>query len=458
MMAGCPTDLGNEPMHANQSRQPGRRHPTILVLGLAVAGLAVACSPAVAITPSPSTSAGPLAATASASPSPTPSATATLAPTLSPSASALPAVGPAPSGPWATLNWIAAGNVIPLGSTNVSVHGWSKGYVALEQLSGSDENGNDLPVFIYASASTDGIHWAAPTGVDTAGIVGNIEISEIVEGPSGLLAVGYPYGDTCGGPASVVALWTSPDGRIWKRVSLPKDFRTGEVHTISGGSAGFIATGGSPDGSTHALWTSLDGRAWTSRPLPTVSSGTLVLDDATSFARGFVLAGSVLGEGGCGGPAHIHAATWWSADGAAWFRSALPGSMTAAGADITVTAISNRVVAVTQTSPDGSKHLAWTSTDGRSWRAVASPTGLDQLRFNLETDGRHSALMSGPESGSGAPTVFAIGEDASVTALGQGGNGPIASEDGPGSTFAVGPTGILVVRGDGREAWLGLPG
>jgi hypothetical protein len=439
-------------MHVNQLRSGGRRHATILILGLAVAGLAVACSPAVAITPSPSSAAAPSTAVGSANPVPS----ATPSPSPTPSASVRPIVGLAPSGPWTSISWISAGAVIPLRPPNVSVYGWSGGYVALDQNGGQDPDGNEIPVVIRASTSTDGIRWGAPTAIETAGLVGLIEISAIVEGPSGLLALGYPYGDTCGGPASVVALWTSPDGRAWKRVSLPKDFRTGEVHTISGGSAGFIATGGSPDGSTHALWTSLDGRAWTSRPLPKVSSGTLVLDGATSFAGGFVLAGAVIGEGGCGGPAHIHTATWWSADGVAWSRSALPGSMTDANAGIGVHEISDRVVVVTQSSPDGSKLLAWTSTDGRSWTAVDAPS--TQLTLQPVTDGRHAVLMMNPDSGSGAPTVLAIDEHASVTALGQGGNGPIASEDGPGWTFAVGPTGILVVLEDGGAAWLGVPG
>ena len=392
-------------------------------------------------------------ASVAASPSLTPPSLPSAAP--SPSASSLPVVATAPSGPWSRLDWIDAGAVVPIGPLNVSVDGWSGGYVALEQTGGSDENGNDIPVVIRSSASSDGLHWAAAATVDTAGIVGSIEITKIVEGPSGLLALGYPVGDTCGGPATVVALWTSADGGTWRRVTLPKDFRTGQVHTIDGGSAGFIATGSRADGTTQALWTSPDGRTWTSRPLPKVSSGTLVLDGATSFAGGFVLAGAVLGEGECGGPAHLHAATWWSADGAAWSRSALPGSMTAAGARIGVQAISDRVVVVTQTSPDDSKLLAWTSTDGRSWTAVHAPSDL--LTRGPVTDGRHAALMMDPDSGSGAPNVLAVGEDAGITTLGQSGNGPIASEDGPGSTFAVGPTGILVVRSDGGAAWLGLP-
>jgi hypothetical protein len=418
----------------------------LLIVGCTAAPQAGSPGPSGAVEPSPTASVAP-------SPSITPSSIPSFAP--SPTASSLPVVGAAPSGPWSRLDWLDAGAVVPVGPTNVGVHGWSGGYVALEQTGGSDEDGNDIPVVIRSSASSDGIHWAAPTTIDTAGIVGNIEITDIVEGPSGLLALGYPVGDTCGGPPTVVALWTSPDGGTWRRVTLPKDFRTGQVHTIDGGSAGFIATGSRADGTTQALWTSPDGRTWTSRPLPKVSTGTLVLDSATSFARGFVLAGAVLGEGECGGPAHLHAATWWSADGVAWSRSTLPGSMTAAGARIGVQAISDRVVVVTQTSPDDSKLLAWTSTDGRSWTAVHAPSDL--LTRNPVTDGRHAALMMDPDSGSGPPTVFAVGEDAGVTTLGQTGNGPIASEDSGGWTFAVGPTGILVVRYDGGAAWLGVP-
>ena len=50
-----------------------------------------------------------------------------------------------------------------------------------------------------------------------------------------------------------------------------------------------------------------------------------------------------------------------------------------------------------------------------------------------------------------------VGEDARVTTLAQTGPGPVASEDGLGWSFAVGPTGILAVRYDGGAAWLGVP-
>jgi hypothetical protein len=65
--------------------------------------------------------------------------------------------------------------------------------------------------------------------------------------------------------------------------------------------------------------------------------------------------------------------------------------------------------------------------------------------------------MSIPDSGVGAPTFDMIGEDGAVTTIAQRGEGPVASEDLAGWTFAVGPTGIVVLRYDGGEAWLGVP-
>ena len=199
---------------------------------------------------------------------------------------------------------------LPLGPHNVTVQGWSGGYLALQQGGGTDDNGNELPIVVQTSVSPDGVHWSTPTTMSTSGLKGMIGVGPILEGPHGLLALGFPYGDTCGGPEPLTALWTSPDGASWKRVALPKDFRSGTVTAVEGGPAGFIALGAKADGETQEIWTSADGATWRTRPLPTVSSGTLVLDSVASFDDGFVLSGGVLGEGGCGGPGSIHGATW----------------------------------------------------------------------------------------------------------------------------------------------------
>jgi hypothetical protein len=415
--------------------------------------------------PSPAASSNIAAASAASVATAIPSVAAALpsavAPTAAPTPTATPAPTPllsvaaAPSGQWNHLTWITAAGAVPLGPTYVTVHGWTGGYVAFDQAGGADGNGNVTPIIMRASASTDGLHWSAPSVLDASNLDNNVEIANIVEGPSGLLAVGFPFGDTCGGPPVVAALWSSVDGRTWDRVPLPKDFRTGQVHQISGGSAGFLATGSRADATIAAIWTSRDGRAWSSRPLPKVSSGTLVLDGATSFAGGFILAGAVLGEGQCGGPAHLHPATWWSADGAAWSRETLPGALTTPDAALSVQRLNDRVVVATQSTGDGSKLLAWASTDGRTWTAVHSPS--KQLTLGPVEDGRHAVLMIGPNSGSGRSTVISIGGDARVATLSQGGSTPTETDYVPGWTFAVGPTGILVLTEDAATLWLGLP-
>jgi hypothetical protein len=434
-------------MLSDRTPVPSRALPA-LTLGFAL--LLGACTAPGGASPTPS--AAPPSAAPSAAPPSIPVASPSAAPSPSPSGPL--SIGVAPRGPWSRLTWIDAGKAIPLGPTNVIVKGWSGGYVALEQLGGYDENGKELPVVIRASASSDGLHWSAPTTLDTAGLVANIAIDRIVEGPAGLLALGYPYGDTCGGPAVLAALWSSTDGAAWERLALPKAFTGNEVLTISGGSAGFIATGNRGEGTTPGLWTSADGRSWIARPLPKVASGTLALDGAVSFAGGFAVAGSVLGEEGCGGAEHIRAATWWSADGAAWTRAALPGSLTEASARLWMRALNDATLMILQESGDGEKRLAWTSGDGRTWTAVEAPSQLADLRAT--GDGRHTAMLVEPESGSGAPAALEIAADGRVTTLDQRGPGPTFSEDGPGWEFTVGPTGIVAVTSDGSSVRLGV--
>jgi hypothetical protein len=362
-------------------------------------------------------------------------------------------VGEAPAGSWSALHWLRAG-ALPVTSSEVTVRGWSGGYVAFEQSPGSDENGNDLPVVIRATSSTDGVDWSAPTTLKT-GFKGSYQISSIVEGPSGLLALGYPYGDTCGGPSTVFALWSSADGRSWERLTMPRDFTANRVQTISGGRAGFIAFGTRADGTTPAIWTSADGRAWTSGKLPVVSSGKLTLDAAVSFDSGYVLLGAVLGEEGCGGPAHIKPAVWFSDDGSSWTRANLPGASTDPNANLLIRSSGDRVLVMQVPPGDATTAPAWTSTDGLAWSSAG--TVSTDVIWGSVSDGRHAVIVVNPESGTGLASVTGIDGTGASVVLRQDGDSPLVSEDEPGYVYAVGPTGLLAVRGDGGASWLGLP-
>lgn len=420
-----------------------------IALPFLAAALVAACSaPPAASSPAASPSSSP-SQTPVASPSATPAPT--LAPTPTPEPSA-PAVGRAPAGAWSAIRWVDGGP-LPLRTSELTVRGWSGGFVAFEQSPGSDDSGDELPVTIRSSVSTDGLHWSAPTTLET-GFKGNLAISSIVEGPSGLLALAYPYGDTCGGPPIVQALWSSSDGVTWERLAMPKAFTTAAVRTIAGGPAGFIAFGTKSDGATQAIWTSPNGHAWTDSKLPSVASGALALDDVASFDDGFVLVGSVLGEEGCGGAAHIKAAVFFSADGAAWARASLPGASTDPAATYEVSTLLGRLI-VTQALPDEeATQRAWSSTDGRTWTALGDVSS--DLRWSAISDGRHIVVI-GPDSRIGAPTIIGIDENGASTTLGQQGDGPQLTTDGPGWSYSVGPTGILAVRSDGGAARLGVP-
>jgi hypothetical protein len=281
-----------------------------------------------------------------------------------------------------------------------------------------------------------------------------IRIETVVEGPSGLLALAYNYGDTCGGPEPVVAMWSSSDGRAWKRLTMPKAFTTGAVQTIAGGPAGYIALGTKNDAGAPAIWTSRAGANWTSRPLPTVSTGTLVIDGVASFAGGFLVVGAVIGEGGCGGPAHIHPAIWESADASSWTRVSLPGAMTSANTSLAVRRFGDQLLAI-QTTGDAVTARAWTSTDGRTWTRVADVS--PDIAYVPESDGAHAVTVIEPDSGTGPATVIGVAPDGTTLTLAQDGDLPTESEEGPATLYAVGPTGLLAYVADGTGSWLGIP-
>jgi len=435
------------------------RRPLALPL-IALVSLAACSSTPAASSPAPTPSA---VASHSAAPNPAPSATASPTPALpSPTAvasarpsatpSSVPEVGEAPAGIWTSVHWQ---KIAGLGLTGNDVHvmTWSRGYLVLDQSPGTDDEGDDLPVTIRVSASNDGVHWGAPTTLET-GFRGNFAIREIVEGPSGLLALAFPYGDTCGGPEAVSQMWRSTDGRSWQRLALPKAFAANGVQSISGGDAGYIAFGGTAgDMNTPKIWTSPDATAWTGRPLPTVTGGTLLIDRVSAFGSGFVVLGGILSEG-CGGGSSIKPAIWFSTTGASWTRASLPGASTAADAHLSMHSFADRLL-VDQRVGDASTGSAWTSVDGQTFTSIGQPN-VDVIEGASGVAG-HALFLVEPESGIGPLDIVAVDSMGTATPVTQEGNVPSFTVDGPQPEFATGPTGLLAYTGDGRDSWIGIP-
>jgi hypothetical protein len=447
-----------------------------MALGLVAVGLLGGCSVS-GLSPSASIEAT-ASASASASAEETSTAVATMSALPSPlarcpgnsaqtaTASAAPSVVPAPAGAWTCLDWIAAGKAFPqtptAGSGDLSVlasvFGWSRGYVGFRSL--VDTAGPDgSSAGIVATSSPDGLHWTATRPMDVSGLGVTDHMTTVVEGPAGLLAASMYMPGACGGPASIDALWISPDGLTWTRVQLPDDFVSASVYRVDAGSTGYIAEGTLKDGNTQAVWLSKDGRSWSRAALPKAAIGEVILQGATDFSGGYVLSGAIRGDEGCGGYRYVTPSLWWSADGQAWTRSKLNGAVPASDSWMTLTRISDRsLMAIAnewdQTSQTSSEKV-WFSTDGQSWNLVEAPSNL--LGADVITDGKRGLIAVNPTTDEAAlPVIATVGDDLSVSTLSQAGDVPRPGFL-PIANCAIGPSGVVMLNNDGSELWLGVP-
>lgn len=429
-----------------------------LAVALAVGGLVAGCSVA-SLSP---------AATPGETPSPTPSPTPALAPTPAPTP--LIGAGTAPAGEWTGVRWIAAGPVfpqtpVPVGgnqsSVQITMFGWSGGYVGFRNASSetlSDAGELSGTWAMVSTASADGLHWTPGRALDGGEMGSWIFMSGVVEGPAGLLAVGRKPTGVCGGPATVGALWTSPDGGTWTRVQLPSDFASASVYTVDAGSAGYIATGMLEGGVTPAVWVSADGRSWHRTSLPKPASGKVFVDGGTALAGGYILSGAQRIDVGCGMSEFIPS-LWWSADGSSWTPGKVPGAMPAGYAWVTVNRISDHAVMADaqQWDADGQElpRQVWVTHDGRTWKLVASPSSL--LNSSILTNGQRGLIAGHQADGFGAPVISTVDDDLTVKTLSQSGDGPVDSETSNQWMAALGPAGVVILSQDGANLWLGVP-
>ena len=267
---------------------------------------------------------------------------------------------------------------------------------------------------------------------------GHVEIMDLVEGPTSLLAVGTEGGNTCGDPATYDALWSSSDGVVWRPVRLPKTWASSIVPVVDGGSTGYIA-GAMDSDRIDRLWISHDGRAWRAVRMPTSTQGRVEVEDAASFAGGYVLVGAFLDPGGCGGPTLVHPSVWWSPNGKWWARIPLGAARKGADLRITVTRLSDREVVATV--GDGARAQRWVSANGRHWTRIAAHSVLD---WCLVSDGSRPLCVDTFRRG--LPYIATVGTDLSLRPFGQTGSGPMASDGwDPTYQIALGPTGVLAV-------------
>jgi hypothetical protein len=266
---------------------------------------------------------------------------------------------------------------------------------------------------VAAWTSPDFATWT-PAAVDGLPLV-NAAIGNPVAEPHGLLSFGVHGRLHCGtGEGATcdplpVAIWTSPDGRSWHGRAAPSVFDGATIAAVETGPDGIVAAG--DIGWDHpAIWFSADGQAWSRESLPAALFRHASFSGLTLFRGRWVLTGQTdPNKPACcaGSPSkELRGAAWFSADGKHWSRANVDSAAESsigppeAGSDglaalgptddysdwlsadgsswrpgpgnpksSPATSDGERIIGASQ--GDGNELGLWTSTDGRSWQALA---------------------------------------------------------------------------------------
>jgi hypothetical protein len=250
------------------------------------------------------------------------------------------------------------------------------GVVAITVQGGVNDCGDESePLFCWTPGlplqswtSSDGSTWAAHPGPDIQLTPDcqdcGIDLPLIAVGKPGILLVGRP---TTG-----LQLALTTDGITWQVLpgsSFPNEFFPNDV---AGYGDGFLAVGQTTDDPGRAVaFSSTDGRTWQSHALASTAA-----DAQTDTSADLLVVGpaGVIAKGGTGAAPGL--SLWWSTlDGSAWNEVAnYPplGVWTGAGEgtglmeDGNLVGDGERMLAYR----GGDKEGAWTSTDGRNWKAM----------------------------------------------------------------------------------------
>jgi hypothetical protein len=438
-----------------RSGSPRRRVGLVgaLLVAAAMSGCAAVPSAQPIATPTAAGDTGP-AAIATETTGPVATATAPAVPTDTSADTPGPSASPLPTAAGRALRWesvtLPAKLVAAADSAFVdAIFGWSRGYLAFRE---NVDSGSAIPWL-----SADGLQWQQGRSLDMTGISQGAQVEELVEGPAGLLALGRAPGCADDGsgcmPQPATALWTSVDGASWSRVDLRKAFGGAAVGDVSAGPKGYMAVSLSSDAgaAAPAVWLSADGQSWRAVSLSAATFQDAYLASGTVLGYGFLVAGRIGSLAGWGGGEFPSTtpAIWWSADGAAWSRVTLANAAAAPQAQAAITTLAaGKLVANVASwdcscSPDGDGQ-AWTSSDGRTWKAATSQFPSPAV---VLSDG-HQALQV--VSSNGNLTVAISSDGFKWAQVAVSGSGPADLSD-----EAYGPAGVLVEDSSGN-LWLAV--
>ncbi len=243
--------------------------------------------------------------------------------------------------------------------------------------------------------SSDGLAWErVPHNESTFGGADSQRMVSVAALPNGFVAVGI-HEDAGQGDAAV---WFSLDGRSWERVAHDEGVLGGagvqRMDAVAAFPDGVVAVGlqnvdGDADG---AVWLSPDGLRW-SRVTHVESvfggTGNQEILAVTPLDGGLVAVGVDTADGDLDG------AVWWSSDGVTWQRIQDDGVLDGPGDQImlSVCAVPDGVVAVGvetgSTESDELRAAVWWSEDGRAWERIGDAT------LDAESTAAYSVECSG---------------------------------------------------------------
>ena len=200
--------------------------------------------------------------------------------------------------------------------------------------------------------------WISPDGLDWRRVSAgpafeNGRIFGIAARGDTLVAVGTTA-NLYGAPAVV---WATHDGAHWSRVAS-SSFQHGAMRAVVAGGPGFVAVGFGADDDRAAVWTSADGLSWQAVPdQPALENAGRPIRMAAVAADG----GGVVAVGWISDPANGSGAAWRSPDGTTWTRD--PDQVTLAGGELAGIAVGPLGLIGVGTSgyPDNDQASVWLS-------------------------------------------------------------------------------------------------
>ncbi len=248
--------------------------------------------------------------------------------------------------------------------------------------------------------STDGRTWhRTPDG----GVFEGARFSDVVATADGYVIVGALYDAQYKGQPRG-AIWTSDDGRAWRRVPDGSVFDIGGYQVTgedpgSGGpqraiaardmilSVGAVCNDEGLD-CVAAFWSSPDGSSWDRM---TLDEPNVVALDVVATADGFVAVGTAGNTAGCGVGLPCTAAVLTSSDGRTWQRTQVdvPEGMIAPDGFSDAVVVGARIIATAEyvEGQGGDLRWLWWSIDGRVWNPVEA----------IPDDLRPGPMAAGPD-------------------------------------------------------------